>query len=323
MSQAKPQFSVVIPLYNKRPYIRRAVDSILAQTLQNFEVIVVDDGSTDSSCDELQDIRDARLRLIRQKNMGEGAARNRGIMEAHAEWLAFLDADDMWFKEHLDELACIIKYFPETGIVSTGNLEVRDGSDLDAIPERPSNIRMVDYFAEAARHIGFINASSIAAKRTVLMQCGGFGPFKVGADIECWAKIALHYPVAISDRITALYFRGTGGVMEQLAAEPPTRIAVSNLKDISPSVGLVSCALRGGDHIVQAASLEAYINSRLFSMVKQALYTGDIGFARQVTQFRIGQIPMKLRVVQSALKLPDTAIVAGLYLYRLYRRLVQ
>lgn len=323
MSQAKPQFSVVIPLYNKRPYIRRAVDSVLAQTLGNFEVVVVDDGSTDSSCDELQDIHDARLRLIQQKNMGEGAARNRGIMEAHADWLAFLDADDMWFTDHLEELSQVIEIFPETGIVSTGNLEARDGSDPDAIPERPSNIRMVDYFAEAARDIGFINASSIAAKRTVLTRCGGFGPFKAGADLECWAKIALHYPVAVSDRITALYFRGTGGVMEQLAAEPPTRISVSNLEDISPSVGLVSSALSEGNHIVQATSLETYINSRLFSSVKQILYKGDIKHARKVTQLSIGQVPIRLRVAQSVLKLPDTSIAAGLYLYRLYRRFAQ
>src|SRR5216684_3247446 len=112
MNEAIPQFSIVIPLYNKHSYIRRAVNSVLAQSFRDFELIVVDDGSSESSHEMLADITDPRMRLIRQDNAGGGAARNRGIEEARAHWIAFLDADDMWLPGHIDELAALIRSHP-------------------------------------------------------------------------------------------------------------------------------------------------------------------------------------------------------------------
>ena len=90
--------SVVIPLYNKEKYIKRAIESVLNQTFQKFEIIVVNDGSTDKSAEIVQNIKDPRIRLINQKNAGVSAARNRGIQEAKYEYIAFLDADDFWEK---------------------------------------------------------------------------------------------------------------------------------------------------------------------------------------------------------------------------------
>ncbi len=91
-----PLISVVIPLYNKEPYIKRAIDSILAQKIQDYEIIVIDDGSTDKSAEVVKSFPDPRIRLIQQENAGVSAARNRGIEEAKAELIAFLDADDEW-----------------------------------------------------------------------------------------------------------------------------------------------------------------------------------------------------------------------------------
>ena len=93
--------SVVIPLYNKEHQIAETLRSVLEQTFQDFEVVIVDDGSTDKSSEEALKIRDPRIRFVRQENAGVSAARNRGIEEARFDLIAFLDADDRWKPEYL------------------------------------------------------------------------------------------------------------------------------------------------------------------------------------------------------------------------------
>lgn len=102
MMEPESKVGIVIPLYNKGTLVRRALNSVLNQTYQNFEVVVVDDGSTDEGPDVVRECSDPRVRLIRQANAGPGAARNRGVQETHAPYLAFLDADDEWMPLFLE-----------------------------------------------------------------------------------------------------------------------------------------------------------------------------------------------------------------------------
>ncbi|MCK4441816.1 MAG: glycosyltransferase family 2 protein [Sulfurovaceae bacterium] len=106
-------FSVIIPLYNKEKYIKRALDSVLNQTFSNFEIIVVDDGSSDKSCEIVESITDDRINLIHKKNGGVSSARNRGIKEAKGEYIAFLDADDEWLPNKLQKQYILHKNNPE------------------------------------------------------------------------------------------------------------------------------------------------------------------------------------------------------------------
>jgi len=117
-----PEVSVVIPLYNKAPYIARALASVITQTCQDFEVIVIDDGSTDGGAEIVRRLDDTRIRVIRQENRGVSAARNRGIESARTDFIAFLDADDEWTPTHLEALLRLRDRYPHAGAYGTAYL---------------------------------------------------------------------------------------------------------------------------------------------------------------------------------------------------------
>jgi glycosyltransferase involved in cell wall biosynthesis len=101
-------FSVVIPLYNKEKIITRTIESVIHQTKQNFEIIVIDDGSTDGSARRVRELQCDRIHLIQQPNGGIGPARNRGVQESRYEYIVFLDADDAFLPDHLEEIQKIM-----------------------------------------------------------------------------------------------------------------------------------------------------------------------------------------------------------------------
>ena len=103
-----PFFSVVVPVYNVRQWVGRAIESILAQTFEDFELILIDDGSTDDSAEVMAQYTDPRVKLIQQENRGQGGARNRGIEASTGEWIAFLDPDDQWLPEFLEDYYRVI-----------------------------------------------------------------------------------------------------------------------------------------------------------------------------------------------------------------------
>src|ERR1017187_2762295 len=105
--------SVIVPLYNKSTWIDRCLDSILGQTFTHFEIVVVDDGSTDDGPAKVAARGDERIRLIRQANAGPGAARNRGVSEARGELIAMLDADDAWDSDYLAESVRLLEGYGE------------------------------------------------------------------------------------------------------------------------------------------------------------------------------------------------------------------
>jgi glycosyltransferase involved in cell wall biosynthesis len=112
-------FSIVIPLYNKEKYIKRAITSVLDQTIQDFEIIVVNDGSTDNSTNIVKSITDNRIKLINQENQGVSVARNTGIENTKNEYIAFLDADDKWEPYFLEEIRKLIEINKSAGLFAT------------------------------------------------------------------------------------------------------------------------------------------------------------------------------------------------------------
>ena len=203
--------AVIIPLYNKASYIKRAINSVLDQTFQDFEVIVVDDGSEDDGAAIVRSISDPRIRLIQQTNKGVSSARNRGVQESNAELVAFLDADDEWFPEHLATILRLKERFPEAGAYATSYVIVGKGqqileSDYQAIPPSPWEGVLPRYFLSSTLGKHPVNSSVLCVKKEVFWEVGGY-PIGVsyGEDVDLWGRLAIKYPIAFSWKVGAKY----------------------------------------------------------------------------------------------------------------------
>lgn len=206
-----PLFSVVIPLYNKEPHIKKAIDSVLAQEIQDFEIIVVDDGSTDKSAEVVKSFTDSRIRLIRQKNAGVSAARNKGIKEAKSDLVAFLDADDEWTPCFLNTVLRLRRMYQEAGAYATA-YEKRDKDGkitkpfYQKIPPAPWEGLLPSYFLAAAFGEMPIAASAICVPKEILLELNGFQEgIHVWEDSTLWGKIGLKYKIAFSQKVGAIY----------------------------------------------------------------------------------------------------------------------
>ena len=186
--------SVIIPTYNRVLMIRRAIESVLAQSYQNFEIIVADDGSTDDTKEVLSGyINSGKIKYIFQNNAGPGAARNAGIEHAKGELVAFLDSDDEWAPDKLEKQ---IKIFESRG----ENIAVF--SNVEYINE--NNEKTGELFSKARPYEGkivkrlladnFIATSSVIAPKSLIIKAGGFATnrklFAIGEDHLLWLKIA-------------------------------------------------------------------------------------------------------------------------------------
>lgn len=270
------QFSVVIPLYNKRRYIARAIDSVLAQTWAAFELIVVDDGSTDGSGDIVASMRDARIRLIRQVNAGESAARNRGIAEAAHSHIAFLDADDAWAENHLATLAALIADCPEAGLYCAGYQMAEPNGKLKRphwimVPRRGFVSR---YFYSVSKGDLIATSSSVCIPALVLQDVGAFSVGdRLGADQDMWARIALRYAIAVDSTVTTTYFRDAND-----------RVCASERheQELPYSSRLQMCL---NLHIVSgdtANDIRAYIRAGLLTLVSVNIRSGNLRPARRL-----------------------------------------
>lgn len=197
-----PAVSVVMPLYNKEREVGRAVASVLAQTVEDFELVVVNDGSTDGSLAVVLAVADPRIRLVEQENAGVSAARNRGVAAARADVIAFLDADDEWKPEFLETIVRLRSLFPSCEVFATSYmLQEATGvcrtAAIRGIPAYPCEGTLADYFHVAAHSDPPICSSSVAITRKALLAIGGFPEgISSGEDLLTWARLASRFDIA-------------------------------------------------------------------------------------------------------------------------------
>ncbi|WP_051464200.1 glycosyltransferase family 2 protein [Aminiphilus circumscriptus] len=208
-----PLLSVVLPLFNKKPFVERTIASVLAQTERCFSLIVVDDGSTDGGADVVERIEDERIRLLRLRHGGVSKARNAGVRAAETELVAFLDGDDEWDPDHLETLLRLRRRFPEAVLYATAYRFVLPGQRvcfprLAGVPSFPWEGVLSRYFRSAALGHPPVWTSAAAVVRTALQGVGGFPEdFSLGEDLDTWGRLALAGSVAFSRRGLATYHK--------------------------------------------------------------------------------------------------------------------
>ena len=205
-----PFFSVVIPLYNKEKHIYATLNSVLKQKLENFEIIVVNDGSTDNGIKEVEKHVDSRIKLVTQPNSGVSKARNLGVDHSNAEYIAFLDADDKWGESHLSELSLLIHDWPGKGLYSMGHLIVEDGVVFRPSSELPDNYRgsITNIFKTYARNNALVNSSTACVSKAAFLDSGGFPEESGrGEDIYLWLKLAFEKGMAHNALCSVLWNR--------------------------------------------------------------------------------------------------------------------
>lgn len=197
--------SVVIPLYNKKKCIGSTLDSVLSQSYQDFEILVVDDGSTDGSADVVRHYNDQRIRLITKVNGGVSSARNEGIRHAQSDYIAFLDADDLWEPDFLAEINSLISDFPDAGIYGTSYHYLKHGEKVVAnkpVPDRYYGV--IDNTSWDIAHL--YCSSAVCCKLSELKRIGLFDErIAYGEDIDVWWQIMLNSPAAYSNKALATY----------------------------------------------------------------------------------------------------------------------
>lgn len=207
------KFSVIIPLYNKAPYVAKAIDSVLAQTYTDYELVIMDDGSKDGSFTVASKAVEGcpNFHLYRQANGGVSVARNNAVSLSRGEYLCFLDADDWWEPTFLEEMSKLIDDFPDAGIY---------GTNYTIVNETKRKTRVADIGVEQGFESGYINYCQVYAKtlamplwtgavsmpKAVFDEMGGFPQgIKLGEDFLLWIRVALKYKVAFLNKPLSFY----------------------------------------------------------------------------------------------------------------------
>ena len=200
-------FSIVIPLYNKENYIENTLKSVLAQTFTDFEILIINDGSTDFSEAKVLQFADSRIKYHSRENEGASAARNFGIDSAKSNYITFLDADDYWYPEFLQTMFQNIEAFPEEKVFSAA-IETETPKKIFGAEysiDKTAQVQVVDYFPASFKETAICTSCAVFHK-SVFEKVGNFDTtIRSGQDTDLWIRIGLVYKVVFDWKILARY----------------------------------------------------------------------------------------------------------------------
>jgi|SRR5690554_404052 len=270
------KFSVVIPIHNKLPHLERSINSVLNQTFSDFELILIDDASTDGSSNKIKEFNDPRISIYRRDSPGPGgyAARNLGISKAKGEWVAFLDADDAWYPIHLQKMHELSKKYPQINFMGCG-WETQNG-----------DINESNYFYKLYNEKGFLSISLIdflqnglkkrlpvctivsCVKRSspiVLELFPSNSRARRGGDLYAWLRlITFHKEMVWSNHIGAIYYVDSVNMVTKKSPFSIENLSKSTFNKLA--VGL---------NTEQLVLLKKYFNFRIKNDLKSSKIQGS------------------------------------------------
>jgi glycosyltransferase involved in cell wall biosynthesis len=192
---SQPFFSVIIPAFNRRDFLKKAVSSVLCQTCGDLELIVIDDGSTDGTSDAIHSFDDIRLKYIYKANEGVSSARNKGLEMARGRFIAFLDSDDRWTKEKLETAERYIREHPGIEVFHTEEIWYKNGRLLS---QKQKHAKPSGHVYRKAIPLCCISISTAVIKKTVLDEIGHFDEtLKACEDYDLWLRVTSRYEVKL------------------------------------------------------------------------------------------------------------------------------
>jgi len=200
-------FSIIIPLYNKEKFIENTIQSVLKQTFQDFEIIIVNDGSTDKSEEKVFHFKDDRIRYFSKKNEGVSQTRNFGLAEANADFVTFLDADDYWYPDFLETMHYYCTLFLKQKVFAAA-IEIETSKKTFPAAysiHKTGDFEFVNYFRASTKESVILTSGTVFNK-SIFKKTGVFDPnIKSGQDTDLWIRIGIVYPVLFIWKILVRY----------------------------------------------------------------------------------------------------------------------
>lgn len=216
-----PKYSVVISAYNKGDFIQKTVESVFNQTVDDYEIIIVNDASTDHSDRAIKALKNDRITYhILETNQGAGAARNKGIELASGSYIALLDGDDIWEPNYLEEINILIEKFPDHKVFATAiTIQEHDGKRASQYSfSNPHNERhlSLNYFTSSYKNT-ILTSSSTVIEKSVFPVVGNYNTtIKSGQDTDLWIRIGIAYPIGFSTKSLATYLDAPASLFKSI-----------------------------------------------------------------------------------------------------------